>query len=192
MNNKIIFFFLLLIISCKTNKQNDIPVDLTFLEIHIPNIENGKKKFNESCITCHLYGTAGATRLGDKSSWEKILTNRDKEDIYLNVLNGFIGEKGPMPIKGACLNCSNTDLSCNTFKMKNAKFSENSAVTSSSRITRLKHDTILEAQKNNCKNGEVCGIYTSNTRYKNKNLEPNVNKCEYRRIAGVLRKTCGR
>lgn len=89
-------------------------------------------------------------------------------------------------------NCTNTDLSCNTFKMKNAKFSENSAVTSSSRITRLKHDTILEAQKNNCKNGEVCGIYTSNTRYKNKNLEPNVTKCEYRRIAGVLRKTCGR
>ena len=110
MNNKIILLFLLLIISCKTNKQNDIPVDLTFLETHIPNIENGQKKFNESCITCHLYGTAGATILKDKKSWEKILIDRNKEDIYLNVFNGFIGDKGPMPQRGACLNCSDTDL----------------------------------------------------------------------------------
>ena len=111
MNNKIIlFFFLLLIIGCKANKQNDIPVDLTFLETHIPNIENGKKIFNQSCITCHLYGTAGATILKDKKSWEKLLIDKNKEDVYLNVLNGFIGEKGPMPQKGACLNCSNTDL----------------------------------------------------------------------------------
>ena len=57
-----------------------------------------------------MYGTAGATILKDKKSWEKLLINRNKEDIYLNVLNGFIGKKGPMPQKGACLNCSNTDL----------------------------------------------------------------------------------
>ena len=110
MNNKIIFIFLLFVINCKTNRQDDIPVNLTFLETHIPNIENGKKIFNQSCITCHLYGTAGATILKDKNSWEKILTDTNKEEIYLNVLNGFIGEKGPMPTKGACLNCSNTDL----------------------------------------------------------------------------------
>ena len=110
MNNKIIFFLLLLIIGCKINEQNEIPEDLTFLDTHIPNIENGKKVFNQSCITCHLYGTAGATILKDKKSWEILLIDRNKEDIYLNVLNGFIGEKGPMPQKGACLNCSNTDL----------------------------------------------------------------------------------
>ena len=110
MNNKIIFFFLLFIIGCKINKQNDISVDLTFLGTHIPNIENGKKVFNQSCTTCHLYGTAGATILKDKKSWEKLLIDRNKEDIYLNVLNGFIGEKGPMPQKGACLDCSNIDL----------------------------------------------------------------------------------
>ena len=44
MNNKIIFFFfLLLMIGCKINKQNDTPVDLTFLEIHIPDTEMVKK-----------------------------------------------------------------------------------------------------------------------------------------------------
>jgi len=89
-------------------------------------------------------------------------------------------------------NCSNVDLSCNTYKIKNKKFSTNSAVSSSSRINRLRYDTIVGAQGKNCKNGdEVCGIYTSNTRYKDKNLNPKVKRCEYRRIAGVMRK-CGR
>ena len=50
----------------------------------------------------------------------------------------------------------------------------------------------LEGLGKNCKNGdEVCGIYTSNTRYKNKNLDPNIKQCKYMRIAGVMRK-CSR
>ena len=110
MNNKLIFIFFLLFISCKTNKEENIPINLAFLETHIPNIENGKKIFNHSCLTCHLYGTAGATILTDKNSWIKLLIDKKKKDIYLNVFNGFVGEKGPMPEKGACLNCSNTDL----------------------------------------------------------------------------------
>jgi|TARA_B110000967_G_C18850677_1_gene544455 hypothetical protein len=89
-------------------------------------------------------------------------------------------------------NCSNVDLSCNTYKIKNKKFSTNSAVSSSSRLNRLRYDTIVGAQGKNCKNGdEVCGIYTSNTRYKNKNLDPKIKQCKYMRIAGVMRK-CGR
>ena len=110
MNNKIIFILFLFLISCKPNKQNDIPPDLGFLKTHAPNIKNGKKVFNQSCITCHLYGTGGATILTDKNSWRKLLKNKNKESIYLNVLNGYIGEKGPMPQKGACINCSNIDL----------------------------------------------------------------------------------
>ena len=110
MNNKIIFILFLFIISCKSNEQNNIPPDLTFLKTHVPNIENGKNIFNQSCLTCHLYGSSGATILTDNNSWQKLLKDKNKENIYLNVLNGFIGEKGPMPKKGACINCSNTDL----------------------------------------------------------------------------------
>ena len=41
MNNKIIFILFLFLISCKPNKQNDIPPDLGFLKTHAPNIKNG-------------------------------------------------------------------------------------------------------------------------------------------------------
>tara|TARA_Y100001970_G_scaffold41940_1_gene52120 strand:+ start:21702 stop:22085 length:384 start_codon:yes stop_codon:yes gene_type:complete len=110
MNKKIIFIFLILTISCKTEKPNNIGIDLDFLESHMIDINNGKKIFNHSCITCHLYGSGGATMLIDKKSWSILLEQKSKEIIYLNVLNGFIGKKGPMPEKGACTNCSNTDL----------------------------------------------------------------------------------
>ena len=112
MNKKMIsILFLFLIISCNTSKQNNnTSIDLTFLKTHMPNIKNGKIIFNQSCITCHLYGTAGAAILTDKNSWVKLLKEKNKEDIYLNVLNGFIGEKGPMPEKGTCIKCSNIDL----------------------------------------------------------------------------------
>jgi len=110
MNKKIAIILFLLFISCEKIKENKKPIDLAFLETHIPDINNGEKIFNQSCITCHLYGTGGATILKDKISWQRILNNKDKKKIYLNVLNGFLGEKGPMPSKGACTDCSSIDL----------------------------------------------------------------------------------
>ena len=110
MNNKIVLIsILLVIISCNTDHTNK-DIDLTFLNTHSLDIENGKNIFNRSCITCHLYGTGGATILNDKKSWEELLGKKEIKEIYLNVFNGYIGEKGPMPQKGACINCSNIDL----------------------------------------------------------------------------------
>ena len=46
MNNKIVLIFLLLVvISCNTN-NDDNDIDLTFLNTHRLNIENGKNIFN--------------------------------------------------------------------------------------------------------------------------------------------------
>ena len=110
MNNKIVLIsILLVIISCNTDHTNK-DIDLTFLNTHSLDIENGKNIFNRSCITCHLYGTGGATILNDKKSWEELLGKKEIKEIYLNVFNGYIGEKGPMPIKGGCIQCSDTDL----------------------------------------------------------------------------------
>ena len=112
MNNKIVLIsILILIISCNhTDNQNKATIDLRFLKTHPLNIENGKKIFNQSCITCHLYGTGGATILNDKRIWGKLLEEKTIKEIYLNVLNGYPGDKGPMPQKGACRQCSETDL----------------------------------------------------------------------------------
>lgn len=60
---------------------------------------------------------------------------------------------------------------CNkiSFKQKNKKFSSDSAVSSSSRLTRLKYDAITGSK---CVNGEKCEPYNSFNRY-----NKNVNQC---------------
>ena len=86
-------------------------------------------------------------------------------------------------------------------KDRNKKFSTNSAVSSGSRLARLKYDTILMSQKNNCKNGELCGVYTPNVRYQTfqgkqnrrdhdvaKKCVEKGGKCKMMRIGGVMRK----
>ena len=108
---KFLFYILIFIIACNKNDRKDqTPIDLTFLKTHTFNIDNGKRVFNQSCITCHLYGTGGATMLRDTDSWEILLNEKTMEEIYLNVLNGYAGNKGPMPEKGACIRCTEKDL----------------------------------------------------------------------------------
>ena len=111
MKKKILLFYILIfIIACNKNDSKDqTPIDLTFLKTHTFNIDNGKRVFNQSCITCHLYGTGGATMLRDADSWEFLLNKKTMKEIYLNVLNGYIGDKGPMPKKGGCIQCSEED-----------------------------------------------------------------------------------
>ena len=112
MKKKILLFCTLIVITAcnQTDTKGQIPVDLTFLKTYVFNIDNGKKVFNQSCITCHLYGTGGATMLRDTDSWEFLLNEKTMEEIYLNVLNGYIGDKGPMPEKGSCIRCTEEDL----------------------------------------------------------------------------------
>ena len=55
-------------------------IDLRLLNTHPLNIENGEKIFNQSCITCHLYGTGGATILNDKETWSRLLKKKTIED----------------------------------------------------------------------------------------------------------------
>jgi|GEM_PF-1329359 cytochrome c5 len=65
----------------------------------------GKTIFESHCILCHGSGTAGAPRLGNKKDWESRI--KKKLSLLLNhVKNGYRA----MPPKGACLECSPTDL----------------------------------------------------------------------------------
>ena len=112
MKRKILLFYILILITAcnKTDTKERPSINLAFLKTHTFNIDNGKRVFNQSCITCHLYGTGGATMLRDTNSWEFLLNEKTMEEIYLNVLNGYIGDKGPMPEKGACIRCTEEDL----------------------------------------------------------------------------------
>ncbi len=110
---KIILFSFLILISCKkeTNKEiiifKDSPEKTTIKKNHLI---NGKKIFNGSCATCHLYGTGGSITISDKKSWEKIYKTKDIKTIYNNVLNGFNTKTGIMPKKGGCISCTDQDV----------------------------------------------------------------------------------
>ena len=107
-NFKFFLVYLLVIFSC--NKNESTEVNIKFLNDYKSNIKNGQMVFNKSCITCHLYGTAGAMQLTDKIAWEELISKNTKEEIFLNVFNGFTGKRGPMPKKGGCNNCSEEDI----------------------------------------------------------------------------------
>ena len=81
---------------------------------------------------------------------------------------------------------------CITYKNKNPNFSTNSAVSSSSRLARLRNNTIMTAKDRKCENGEPCRRYKSYIQ-NNNGVEPNIKKagakdCYRRRIGGVMRK----
>ena len=73
------------------------------------NIVNGEIIYKKICMSCHHRGIVGAPKLNEFLRWKKIL-NKGIDSLFLNTLNGFNGFYGSMPPKGACVNCTNSDL----------------------------------------------------------------------------------
>lgn len=68
-------------------------------------IHLGKTIFESKCVLCHKNGIAGAPRLGNQSDWSPRI--KKKFSILLkHATNGYRA----MPPKGACLECSISDL----------------------------------------------------------------------------------
>jgi len=66
---------------------------------------SGEEIFLTFCKSCHLHGTTGAPRFGNKKDWD---TRRIKGINVLtdHAINGFHG----MPPRGTCLNCSGEEI----------------------------------------------------------------------------------
>ncbi|EDP46112.1 c-type cytochrome [Rickettsiella grylli] len=71
----------------------------------INNNRSGKIIFENKCILCHKNGIGGAPRLGNHLDWAP----RIKKKFSLLLKHAMIGYRA-MPPKGACLECSITDL----------------------------------------------------------------------------------
>lgn len=65
----------------------------------------GQKVYQTYCSACHGYGVAGAPKTGDKSAWEKRMT-QGWDTIMSHAIGGYKG----MPAKGNCLTCSDEDI----------------------------------------------------------------------------------
>ena len=71
-----------------------------------PTIKRGKQVYVNACIICHQNSQMSAPRLGNGSNWYLRLKSSGLTGLYRHTINGF----NSMPVKGACVTCSDNDI----------------------------------------------------------------------------------
>ena len=71
-----------------------------------PTLKRGKQVYINSCILCHQNGVMSAPRIGNGANWMMRLKSSGLNGLYRHTINGF----NSMPIKGACVTCSDNDV----------------------------------------------------------------------------------
>lgn len=71
-----------------------------------PTLKRGKQVYVNSCIICHQNGEMSAPVLGDPSNWYLRLQHSGLTGLYRHAINGY----NSMPVKGACVTCSDNDV----------------------------------------------------------------------------------
>lgn len=79
-----------------------------------PTLDLGKKVYDEVCSICHATGKLGAPVLGDKVVWDPII----KKNMDILVEHTIKGYKN-MPARGACNDCTDTELIAAVIYMVN-------------------------------------------------------------------------
>lgn len=71
--------------------------------------EQGEKVFKSTCAMCHSTGAGGAPIAGNKDDWGPRIA-QGKDTLYTHAINGFTGQKGAMPPKGANSTLADADV----------------------------------------------------------------------------------
>lgn len=74
-----------------------------------PNLDQGKKVYNQVCVGCHGMGIAGAPKVGDQAAWKSRIAQGTKT-LDDHAINGFSGDTGVMPAKGGDASLSDADV----------------------------------------------------------------------------------
>jgi len=69
----------------------------------------GEQVYNTACFACHGMGIAGAPKLGEQAIWAPRIA-KGMETLFLHALQGFQGETGVMPAKGAQMQLPDEDV----------------------------------------------------------------------------------
>ncbi|NDH69478.1 MAG: hypothetical protein EBY22_16605, partial [Gammaproteobacteria bacterium] len=69
-------------------------------------LSRGKQVYVSSCIICHQNGEMTAPIIGNGPNWSRRLKSSGLTGLYRHVIKGY----NSMPIKGACVTCSDNDL----------------------------------------------------------------------------------
>ncbi len=71
-----------------------------------PTLKRGKQVYVNTCIICHQNGEMGAPRIGNGANWFMRLQSSGLTGLYRHAINGY----NSMPVKGACVTCSDNDI----------------------------------------------------------------------------------
>jgi cytochrome c5 len=71
-----------------------------------PTLKRGKQVYNNVCTICHQNGMMTAPRIGNEANWYMRLQNNGLTGLYRHAINGY----NSMPVKGACVTCSDNDI----------------------------------------------------------------------------------
>lgn len=71
-----------------------------------PTLKRGKQVYINSCIICHQNGEMSAPLIGNGANWYLRLKNSGLTGLYRHAINGY----NSMPVKGACVTCSDNDV----------------------------------------------------------------------------------
>lgn len=71
-----------------------------------PTLIRGKEVYFKACTICHQDGAMSAPLNGDGKNWYKRLKSSGLTGLYRHVIQGY----NSMPVKGACVTCSDNDM----------------------------------------------------------------------------------
>lgn len=70
---------------------------------------SGPQVYNDACLVCHGAGVGGAPVLADADAWTARIA-QGNDTLYLNAIEGYTGEAGFMPAKGARVDLSDDEV----------------------------------------------------------------------------------
>lgn len=71
-----------------------------------PTLKRGKEVYLTACTICHQNGEMAAPLIGNESNWYMRLRESGLTGLYRHAIEGY----NSMPIKGACVTCSDNDI----------------------------------------------------------------------------------
>lgn len=71
-----------------------------------PSLDRGKQVYVAACVICHQDNVMSAPVIGDGANWYRRLKSSSLTGLYKHAIKGF----NSMPIKGACVTCSDNDI----------------------------------------------------------------------------------
>ncbi len=84
-----------------------------------PTLKRGRQVYVSACIICHQDGQMSAPLIGDSANWYSRLQDGGLTGLYRHAINGY----NSMPVKGACVTCSDNDIIAATDYLLNKSLS---------------------------------------------------------------------